>query len=79
MIRAQLTMALDFARKKGAPEVHERFSYRQGEQWYIVSHGPTYHNTLKVTDFDDEGLKLLLAKEQKENPPTDLATEPPPG
>jgi len=67
MIKGNLMMAADFAKKKDVP--HEQVSHRTGEQWYVVSRGPGYSNTYKVTEYDEEGLAWLQAHEEKEVKP----------
>lgn len=64
MVNGQLIQALDWRKKKG--EAHGRYSYRRGEVWYVVHHGPGFSNTFRVTDHDDAGLASLLKIERKE-------------
>lgn len=64
MVKGTLTVAMDFAKRKDVK--HEVFSWRIGEQWYVGKIGPTYANTIKVTEYDEDGLKKLQEIEDKE-------------
>jgi len=64
MIRGMLECALDF--QKDAEAKVEMYTFQHGEQWYWGSRGPGYANTYRVIEYDDAGLKELLARERKE-------------
>lgn len=64
MIKMSLVVALDFERDATRP--HQAFSYTHDGQWYICERGPSYANTYRVTEYDDDGLAKLLAAEKKE-------------
>ena len=55
--RAQLSMALDFAKDSKLP--HEVFSYLHGGKWRVCRRGPGYCNIYSVMEFDAEGLAKL--------------------
>ena len=73
MIKSQLHMALDSKHRKGVP--YELYTYRVGEQWFIVSTGPRHSNTFEVIEYDYEGLALLKRKERKLDTPPEAISD----
>lgn len=87
MVKGELVMALDFAPRPG-DSAHGQESYRDGAgQWYVMSYGPCYTNTHRVTKTDAAGDRWLLAHERPDSirpeaarpdPPPPAAASPPP-
>jgi hypothetical protein len=67
MVKAQLVSAMDFRKRKG-DVTHTTTTRKVGEQWYVDQCGPTYANCFKVTEFDEEGLRLLEKYRVQEEP-----------
>jgi len=54
-------MALDFAKDKS--ELHQRWSYRKGDSWYLVKYGPGYEDHFLVESCNNEELLILQRME----------------
>lgn len=78
VIKGQLILALDFEANKKKPAKPTKYTYRllPNETWYFVSSGPTYSNTYKITEFDEEGERKLFAMEEAVDPITKALLEP---
>lgn len=63
MIQGQNVVHLYGSFKREYP-VPEKYSFRDGDKWFVVSRGPKYINQYRVTKFDDAGERWLKQNER---------------
>ena len=78
MARMQLVTALDFAARKPAKgeDGYGRYTYRRGDNWYLVSFGPKYSNTYQITEATEAEWAKIQSLERAEETLMKTLTEP---
>lgn len=67
MIKCRLIMALDFNPQKGKIK-YTAYTRLVDGKWLIYSIGPIHSNVYEVTDYDDEGERVLRSKLHSDAP-----------